>query len=116
MLKDKIVVVTSAAGRIGSAFARTIVEFGTLEWSVNDNHVYKYDINNRQPEVIFTLPKKYYLNETYISELNNFIGIINQKTKTNVTIDDSIQTMVVLDSIDDSSKKEKVVHINNYRN
>ena len=51
----------------------------------------------------------------YIDELNHFIGIIRDEKKTNVTIDDSVQSMLVLNAIVESSEKEKVIHLGNYR-
>jgi len=92
-----------------------IGQHGTLEWSVNDNQVFEYNNNSNQPKSIFSFPKKYDFNETYIDELNHFIGIIRDEKKTNVTIDDSVQSMLVLNAIVESSEKEKVIHLGNYR-
>lgn len=92
-----------------------IGQHGTIEWSADDNQIYKYAKSNKQPEVIFTLPKEHDFNETYIDELNNFIGIIRDEKKTNVTIDDSMQSMLVLNAIIESSEKEKVIYLANYR-
>ena len=91
-----------------------IGEHGTIEWNVIDNKIYKYDKENSIPDVIFKLPESYDFNETYKKELNNFISVIKNELNTNVKIEDTVNTMIVLDAIITSSKNEEIVYINNY--
>lgn len=88
-----------------------IAENGTLEWDMNTGRVYYFRKNRKTPEEIFSVGPDYDFNDTYIGELENFIGIINGKTKGKVSIKNAVETMKVLEAIKLSSEKEEWIYL-----
>ena len=65
----------------------------------------------KTPEVLLSLDEDYDFNETYIKELENFIGVINRKKNRNINIQDAADSMKVLDAIILSSKEGRVINL-----
>jgi len=90
---------------------RIIAENGTLEWDMNTGKVFYVEENTKPPKEIFSIDENYDLNETYIKELKNFFGIINDEKKSNVTMSQAAEVMKALEAIKKSSKEGKWIHL-----
>jgi predicted dehydrogenase len=88
---------------------QVIAENGTLEWEMNTGKIFYYKKSKKTPEEVFSLNPNYDFNDTYISELINFIDIINNKNEKKVNIEEAVDTMKVLEAIKTSSEKKKWV-------
>ncbi len=90
---------------------QVIAENGTLEWEMNTGAVLYTMKGQKTAREIFTLSPDYDFNDTYLMEMEHFIGVINGRAKGTVSIADAITTMKVVEAIKISSEKEEWVCI-----
>jgi predicted dehydrogenase len=90
---------------------QVIAEHGTMEWEFIEGKVKFFVKGQKTPEVLLSLDEDYDFNETYIEELENFIGVIDLKKNRNINIRDAADSMKVLDAIILSSKEGRVVNL-----
>jgi len=87
-----------------------IAEHGTLEWNFTDKNVKLY-APKREPQELFRLPAEYDFNQTYIDELQNFIGVAQGKATSMVNIAQGCNILKVLDAMIESSAARQWVDI-----
>ncbi|MFC2004688.1 Gfo/Idh/MocA family protein [Chloroflexota bacterium] len=92
-------------------YCQIIAENGTLEWDMNTGGVLYSMKGQETAEEVFSPDTDYDFNDTYIAELENFIGIVNRQAEGKVSIIDAIDTMKVLEAIKISSEKEEWVYL-----
>jgi len=88
-----------------------IAENGTMEWDFIEGKVKLFVRGQKRPEELLSLDEDYDFNETYIEELENFIGVVSRKKSRNINIQDAVDSMKVLEAIKLSSEKGKWIHI-----
>jgi len=94
---------------------RIIAENGTLEWDMSEGNIYFTSEKSAKKEKVFGLTEKFDFNDTYIDELENFIQIIKNKSKTKVRLNYIVDVMRVIDAIQLSFEKEKYIYLNNIK-
>jgi len=93
---------------------RLIAEEGTLawEWDMGSGSVLFCKKGDKQYTEIFSVEPNYDFNNTYIDEIINFISIIEGNGKTAVDMDCAMQTMKIIDAIEQSTKEGRVIRLN----
>lgn len=89
-----------------------IAKNGTLEWDINSGAVYFQEQSVNTSRQIFVLSTDYDFNDTYVSELKNFIGLVNGENHRKVGIADGIDIMKIVAAIEQSSEQEKWIDLN----
>ena len=82
-----------------------------MEWDFTEGKIKFFVKGQKTPEVLLSLDEDYDFNETYIDELENFIGVIDRKKSGNINIQDAVDSMKVLDAIILSSKEGRVINL-----
>ena len=82
-----------------------------MEWDLIEGKVKFFVKGQKTPEELLSLDEDYDFNETYIDELENFIGVIDRKTSGNINIQDVVDSMKVLDAIILSSREGRVINL-----
>ena len=88
-----------------------IGENGTLEWDFNDKKVVYFEKGEESSKDIFSLDSMYDFNDTYVEELKNFIGIINNEGKSGTDLVSSLRVMEIIEAIGNSSKEGRPVYV-----
>ncbi|MCX5811393.1 MAG: Gfo/Idh/MocA family oxidoreductase [Proteobacteria bacterium] len=88
---------------------RIIAEKGTLEWEWDgkSGKVNYFSKDKRISEDVFVLEPGYDFNNTYLEELDNFIGIIEGERESMVDIETALNTMKVIGAIERSADEKK---------
>jgi predicted dehydrogenase len=87
-----------------------IAQHGTLEWNFSDKTVRLF-APRRDPEELFRLNAGYDFNQTYLDELQNFIGVVNGTATRMVSMSQGCSVMQILQAMIDSSASRQWVDI-----
>ena len=88
-----------------------IAENGTMEWDFIEGKVKLFVKGQKRPEELLSMDENYDFNETYIEELENFIGVVNRKESRNINVQDAVDSMKVLEAIILSSREGRVINL-----
>jgi predicted dehydrogenase len=87
-----------------------IGEHGTLTWEHATGQVI-YHSSAQAPQVVYTIPAGYDLNETYVAEANQFLSEVLRGGAGPVTIEQAMDIMRVVDVIRQSASEERWVDV-----
>lgn len=89
-----------------------IGEKGTLEWQFVDGRVMYFEQDKDSSLEVFKLNSDYDFNESYLEEIERFLDIIQEGRSSMVGIGDAVNTMRVLEGINQASREGRWIEMN----
>ena len=88
-----------------------IAEAGTLEWNVTERKVKIFEPDKTEPRDLFCLATDYDFSQTYIDEIQHFLGVTQGVYSGLVSISHGVSIMRILDAMIASSQSRQWINI-----